>query len=202
MHLSTCVSYGLAIVSLREMEAYRKERKIRAKKMLTYFAKSIEVGKEVLQKGLVLPIGQINLGNYYIGFGVDSENFPNEYEKKCEWSEFNLCIGEDNAVWAVSLGELDNFSLSLYENNLYRRCENVFTFDPVTNTSIPADDYCGIKFEIPKGSYKVKIVGLKRKDSVKFTDGEYGFHFLLTPVEALCECADVTEIPFAEIFEL
>lgn len=196
MLLSTSISYGLAFISVQEFESYKKEKKIRAKKMLSYFEKNNMVGDEFLQKGLFLPIGHINLGDYYVNIWVGEVHIPMEYEIKCEWSDFNLCVGSDNMVWAIGLGELENWNHNNYENKEYRFEENVFRFDPITKTDIPVDSYCGIRFTVPCGNYKAKVIGVKNKNDTVNSEGQYGYCLHLTPIEELTLAIDSTEIDF------
>lgn len=62
----TTFSYGLCVVSLENLQEFLREEKIRSKKLLSFFQKK---DKEYLlsqERGIWMPIPQINAGKYII----------------------------------------------------------------------------------------------------------------------------------------
>lgn len=187
--------YGLVIISNSVFTKLRTDKKIRSKKMLSYFAKHNDVGMEFVKEGAVVPIGQIN-GYAYTVFVGDKDAHP--YDK--EWNvvkslgKFNLSIGDDDSFWVAQLNELE-----LWENGKLSG-KDCLTEQVHYGMDELREVFRAVRIDKERGLYSVSIYGLKKKSPVEGELGEqsnYGFFFELEKVEALAETADPTTTDFA-----
>ena len=103
--------YGLAIISNANFIRIKKQHKIRAKKMLTYFAKHNETGMDFIRQGAIIPIGNINNYNYTIFCGNKGDNrYSDNWNAVKRLGSFNLSIDEDNCFWVMQINELEDWS--------------------------------------------------------------------------------------------
>lgn len=187
--------YGLVIISNSVFTKLRTDKKIRAKKMLSYFAKHNDVGMEFVKEGAVVPIGQINGYDYTVFVGKKDAN-PNDKE----WNvvkllgKFNLSIGDDDSFWVAQLNELE-----LWENGKLSG-KDCLTEQVHYGMDELREVFRAVRIEKERGLYSISIYGLKKKFPVEGELGEqsnYGFYLELEKVEALTETADPTTTDFA-----
>lgn len=192
MKLITAYGYGLVIIPINTFEQFRKEKKIRAKKMLSYFAKNNSIGDAFLHNGCLLPIGCINHWQYAVFIEIQNHCIPQGWRAVKEWKSFNLCADEDNSLWAISLEDLETWNMTDYQGKEY--CQQEGVFDKYDN---PLERYHAIRFNVPKGKYEAAVIGLKKENA----ENQYGFSIILTPVDSFTENANATDTKFNELFE-
>lgn len=187
--------YGIIILSNSKFIELRKYNNIRAKKMLSYFAKHNEIGNKFAQEGCVIPIHGINNYQYTIFFGKDINNeITSEWELNYVQGPFNLSIGSDHCFWVAQLNELEEWNDSKY-NNVQ------FTYREIYNYKNELEhEKTAIKIEYPQGVYQVSIIGLRRKQDVIIDsriNKNYGFFIKLSPTNKLGHFVDPTTINFS-----
>lgn len=70
-----------------------------------------------------------------------------------ELGKFNLCVGDDNSIWIGSLGSLNCWDYSIFENE----DKDVINYKAALTGQV-VNKF--IKFEIPKGKYKVTLTNV------------------------------------------
>ena len=192
MKLINANGYGFVIVPVSTFEQFRKEQKIKAKKMLTYFAKNNVMGDAFLQNGCMLPIAHINYGEYAIFIDAQQSNIPQDWKIIKEWKSFNLCVDDDNSIWVVSLDNLEAWDVAGYQGKEFCQQENIFDI----NDNL-LERYNAIRYNVPKGKYEATVIGLKKEG----TEDAYGFSIVLTPTITFIQNADASETAFNDIFQ-
>ena len=183
--------YGFVLVPVSTFEQFRQTQKIRAKKMLTYFAKNKVMGDAFLQNGCMLPIAHINYAQYAVYITVGQSEIPAGWKTVREWRTFNICADADDSLWVVSLVDLEPWNSAVYEGQLFCQQKNVCDF-----YNKPLERYHAIRYDVPCGKYEAAVIGLQKEDAAD----QYGFLFVLTPVEEFVINADASETAFNEIF--
>lgn len=185
--------YGLAIISNTEFVRLRTIKKIRAKKMLTYFVNHDDIGSCFVQQGAIIPIHNIHNYDYTIFHGKEIDNtIQEEWDIIKEIGKFNLTIGDDNCFWVSQLNELEE-----WDNNKFYGTDHLT--EQVYVEGNLEYQYRAIKIPFIKGYYTVKIYGIKRKNPFLDEIGEqknYGFFLELKKVNHLEESDDPTKTDF------
>ena len=166
-------SYGIFILSIDQFTSFLKEeRKSRVKKVLQLFQKEQNLYQKSIKTGSWLPIPQIDSVVYEIKITNLGDSFNEEWEKKYNYTSFNLCVGEDNSIWIGSIGVLFDWNLNKFTDNSI----TYSTLDGIQLTS-------ALKFPLEKGKYLVSIQGYKRKEKLNSPNSNSGFLFSFTKVE-------------------
>ncbi len=93
--------YGLFLLSIDSFQDFLKEKKIKSKKINSFFDKNNEIFKESLKEGAWLPIARINSIKYEIKGTGHSEKFSDEWEEVLSVESFNLKIGKSSSFWVL-----------------------------------------------------------------------------------------------------
>ena len=168
--------YGLAIISNSEFVKIKTMKRIRAKKMITYFASHNDIGNYFVQQGAVIPV----------------HNIPKEWNIIKKIGKFNLTIGEDNCFWVSQLNELEEWDNNKF-NGIESLTEQVYIEGNLESV------YRAVKINVAKGYYIVNIYGIKRNNPFLDEIGEqknYGFFLELKQVNHLKEADDPTKTNF------
>ena len=194
----SAMGYGFVIVSPMIFEQCRKDKNIKAKKMISYFSKDNAFFYYCISKGALIPIHHINYDRYTLLFSVGKydESLLDNWKIQKVWNGFNLQINSSNEVWALEIGEMEKWNIKSL-NKQTGHIEGVY-YDINDNEHV---EYKAIKYNLPENQYDVKIYGLSRK--VKNNSGmeNYGFLFELTKTESFVSKIDPSEINFRELFE-
>lgn len=166
----TTFSYGLCVVSLENLQEFLREEKIRSKKLLSFFQKK---DKEYLlsqERGIWMPIPQINAGKYIIRVkGIDM-SFDDEFEEILEYAGFNINI--TNGIWIGDIELMQPFEVDKYVGDSI----SYQTIDGYTR-------YSGFKYDIPEGRYRISVKGYARKKIEDYKAINYGFQFEFVKVD-------------------
>lgn len=160
----TTFSYGLCVVSLENIQEFLREEKIRSKKLLSLFQKKDKMYLLSQQRGVWMPIPQINAGKYIIKVKDIDMSFGNEFEEILEYEGFNIKI--TNGVWIGDIELMQPFEADKYVGDSI----SYQTIDGYTR-------YSGFKYDIPEGKYLISIKGYARKEIVDRKGVNYGFQF-------------------------
>lgn len=190
--------YGFVIVSPTIFEQCRKEKSVKAKKMISYFSKDNDFFYYCISKGALIPIHHINYDRYELLFSIENqhESILNEWIIQAVWGEFNLQVDSSNEIWALEIEEMEKWNIkNLNKQTGYLK--GVY-YDIKDNEYT---EYKGIKYNLPQGKYNVKVYGLSRK--IKTDNGmeNYGFLFELNSTEEFNLKIDPSQINFRELFE-
>lgn len=184
--------YGLAIISNSEFVKIKTMKRIRAKKMITYFASHNDIGNYFVQQGAVIPVHNIHNYDYTIFCGNQNNNIPKEWNIIKKIGKFNLTIGEDNCFWVSQLNELEEWDNNKF-NGIESLTEQVYIEGNLESV------YRAVKINVAKGYYIVNIYGIKRNNPFLDEIGEqknYGFFLELKQVNHLKEADDPTKANF------
>lgn len=190
--------YGFALISLQLFEELRSQQKIKTKKMLSYFDKNNDVFYNFISQGSFLPLNHLVNDRYSLYFSVDSsvKDISDEWLNLISWDSFYLSIDTSNSLWAIEFAEIESWTQKKYIDT---DSINGVYYDINDNAH---EDYKAIKYEIPKGQYNVRIIGLRKKELSEDDRENYGFHFILTSTNSVKEISDPTETNFHTLFEL
>lgn len=175
----TADDYGFFLVSISKLGEFIKAKGIKAKNLLQYLAKNVSVLNEAIQKGVLLPINQIDSFSYTVLLsteGISKEEVANEWNIALQEGVFNISVQNDS-LWIISLAQLNEWDAADF---------------PATEThtgywveSGPNGDkefeYTGQQFKVNSGDYLVEVFGLERKDKTGDDNNDYGYYFQLKP---------------------
>ena len=186
--------YGIVILSNSKFVELRKHYKIKARKMLSYFAKHNDIGNKFTQEGCVIPIHGINNYQFTLYYGNELTNeVLEEWDLVYFQGPFNLSIGSDNCFWVAQLNELEEW------NDLKLK-DVEYTFREVYNYKNELEkEKTAIRITYPEGKYESRIIGLKRKhdEIIDYRiNRNYGFFIELSPVSEFGESIDPTIVDF------
>lgn len=164
--------YGFFLVSMKKLESFLKEKKIRVKNLLKYLDKNKINLFEASEKGILLPVNQISSFDYQIYFSmehVDSSIFD-EWEICYSFDDFNFEI-TDNEFWLISFNMFNEWN-----PNDFKTTETFVGSYIPTGASMDLFFYNhGLKYNLPNGKYKVTVEGLKRKQLTTDDNKNFGF---------------------------
>ena len=189
------LGYGLAIVSVLGFEEMRKSLKIRSKKMLSFFDKNPTIFYEITQKGLFIPIPHIDMSDYIISILMDgNEECLADWEILGEWGEFYIDVLEGD-VWVLSFEAMQEWNYSLYVNQDTLPSSYILDGQLVESSK-------GIRLNLARGLYALKIIGAKSLDQSRLYVGRYGFFLHLAPVREIPSSyvKDLSEIDYSGMF--
>lgn len=182
----TVSDYGICLYSVSQLKLFLKKKgKARTKKLLPLFQKDKNFYLDSLRDQAWLPIVRIDSEKYLIKIKNSFDFFDDEWEKVFSYDCFSISIGEDNAVWIATLGELWNFSEKKYID-----CEND-TISYQTLDGIMLNS--AFRYELNKGNYLVKIEGYKRIVSKPYPEANAGFLFTFKKVDEFEQINDPRE---------
>ena len=194
----SALGYGFVIISPEKFEQWRKNKNIKAKKVISYFSKDNDFFYYCITEGVLIPIHHINYDRYTLLFSIGKceKSKLNGWEIQAEWNGFNLQVGASNEIWAVGIDEMEKWNIkNLDQESGYIKG---FYYDINDNEHI---EYKAIRYNIPSNKYEVKIYGLARKIKNKNGMENYGFLFELTQVQILTSKTDPSETDFSKLFE-
>lgn len=166
----TTFSYGLCVISLENLQEFMKKEKIRSKKLLALFQKKDKKFLLSQERGVWMPIPQINAGDYIIKVqGVD-QPFGDEFEEILEYEGFNIEI--TNGIWIGDIGLMQLFEVDKYVGDSI----SYQTIDGYTR-------YKGFKYDIPEGRYQISVKGYAHKNFEDYNTIKYGFLFAFKKVD-------------------
>ncbi len=166
----TTFSYGLCVVSLENLQEFLREEKIRTKKLLSFFQKKDKKYLLSQQRGVWMPIPQINAGKYIIRVKDIDMPFDDEFEEILEYEEFNIKI--TNGIWIGDIELMQPFEVDKYTGDSI----SYQTIDGYTR-------YSGFKYNIPEGKYLISVKGYAKKEIVDRKAVNYGFQFEFKKVD-------------------
>ena len=186
--------YGIVILSNSKFVELRKQYKIKARKMLSYFAKHNDIGNKFTQEECVIPIHGINNYQFTIYYGKELTNeILEEWDSMYSQGPFNLSIGSDNCFWVAQLNELEEWN-DLKLKDVEYRFREVYNYKNELEKEKTA-----IRITYPEGKYEIRIIGLKRKhDEIidSRINRNYGFFIELSSVSEFAESIDPTIVDF------
>ncbi|QXO16291.1 hypothetical protein [Vibrio ostreae] len=141
--------YGFFILSPSLMKEYLFSKKIKGKKILDKFENDKKLYLDSISKGIWLPISSIDAKKYIFCASLDS--IPEN--TKSELGKFNLSVGDDDSIWIGSLGSLNCWDYIIFENE----DKDVISYKAALTGQV-INKF--IKFEIPKGKYKVTLTSV------------------------------------------
>lgn len=160
----TTFSYGLCVVSLEHLQEFLREEKIRSKKLLSFFQKKDKKYLLSQERGIWMPIPQINAGKYIIRVKDIDMPFDDEFEEILEYEGFNIKI--TNGIWIGDIELMQPFEVDKYVGDSI----SYQTIDGYTR-------YSGFKYDIPEGKYLISIKGYARKKIEDYNAVNYGYQF-------------------------
>lgn len=190
------LGYGLAIVSVSGLEKMRKSLKIRSKKMLSFFDKNPTIFHDITQKGFFIPIPHIEMSDYVVNILVDgNEGCLADWKILGEWGEFYINILEDD-VWVFSFEAMQEWNYSLYVK------EDILPSSYILDGQL-VESSKGLRLNLARGVYALKIIGVKSLDQSHHYVGRYGFFLSLTPVREIPSSyvRDLSEIDYSDMFK-
>jgi len=194
----SALGYGFVIISPEIFEECRKERKIKTKKIISYFSKDNDFFYYCITKGALIPIHHINYDRYTLLFSIGKYNKSdlNDWKILTKWNNFNLQVGLSNEIWVVGIDEMEKWNIKNLDQQSGYITDIYYDINDNEHT-----EYKAIRYIIPSNKYKVQIYGLVRKIQNKDEMENYGFLFELTEVKFLNSKTDPSETDFSQLFE-
>jgi hypothetical protein len=175
--------YGFFLLSLDTLESFMKEKKIKTRKLLPLLSKNKELLDECIQLGILLPINQITVCSYQLF--LSNEIFLDEIRKNwnivLEEGVFNLKIGLDDKLWFIALSQFNNWNKEKFLTDV----DHIGYWVESGPNGNKEYEYIGQRFNIDRGNYFVKVIGLKRKIATNDENKDFGYYFDLSPNNSL-----------------
>lgn len=143
------------------------------------------------KEGIWVPIPQINAYAYVIRVAGYDKPFDGEWEQKIEYEGFNL--ETKDGLWISGFSSFWKFQPEEYcgEEGFYNvetpygDLPHYFSKNERHYKTLDGHPiYTDFKYEIPDGKYLLSVKGYVRKQRLESSDGQCGFFFTLTEVDA------------------
>ena len=167
--------YGMSIISTELFTKYLKDKKCRAKKLLTYFDKNKELFFDIIKDGKFLPFYKISSFEYSIFVSVDKPEFeiPTDYNEIFRYKDFYLEVGELGRVCLASFDYVE-YRFENIKQNITDR-ENIIPSGP---EEILEKYYPAKGFNIEQGIYEFDLIGLERKVKLERESKNFAYAFV------------------------
>ncbi len=166
-------SYGLYCLSVESFSAFLREHKIKTKKLASFFDKNRLLLEQAMQAGSLLPLSIIDSVEYVIQVSEGPTSFHDEWVEVVRLDNCNLLVGDDAAVWVGSMGTLDAWNPTDYNN------QQSLSYQTMDGETL----YSDYRFDVKPGSYKVTLRGFKRRQALDYPAANYGFAYELHPAD-------------------
>lgn len=184
--------YGIGIISPRIFEEKRKEKKIKTKKMLSFFDKNNDIFYDFINNGAFLPISKL-FGYYYqVFFKFGGNEQLKEWHIVKIWNGFQIEVS-DNSLWVLNFEQIQNWNYEKILNN--NEIETFYMYENKKNIA-----YKGLRYDIPNGKYNVKIIGLKNILYKERFRNTFAFLFDLELTTGFKKSNDPTQIDYTVMF--
>ena len=183
--------YGICFWSMATFKAFLKQEKIRSLKLLSLFQKNKKIFLKLVEKGIWIPLPQLDDDDYCIKIKNLGEEYDDAWEQVLEYEGFNLEI--EDGLWISGLGSFMKFDETLYqgEGHEYDGNYGMKHYDSnkerwyVTLNGYKV--YSDIWVDMPSGKYLLAIKGFVRKEMIDTNvDKEavnYGYQLELVRVD-------------------
>ena len=161
--------YAMCCFSVEVLQEFMKSDRIRTN-VVSNLQKNPDKYLRSLSKGAWIPISGIDNGDYLIDIGEKSVIFDKNWEKRLEYSGFNIEIKDE--LWFTTISHLEKFDKNKYLNEK-------ISFETLNGNKHNS----GLRFNIKSGKYLMSIMGYERKEKLSLPDVNYGFHFSFMPVD-------------------
>ncbi len=167
-------SYGIMIFAPDLFNEYLKEKKIRARKFLSYFDRNKEVFFSFIKDGKIIPIYQICSFEYDIFVSVDDtdNSLPKGYSKVYEYKDFFIEIGDENKLCFASFSFME-FEGASIKKGVTKRSR----MTPTGPTGVLEKYNTALDVEIEKGVYSLDIIGLEREEKLERESKNFAYLF-------------------------
>lgn len=167
--------YGMAIISTDLFTEYLKEKKCRAKKLLSYFDNNKDLFFDSVKNGRFLPFYKISAFEYQIFLSVNEENpeLPDDYEQVYRYNNFFIEAGGLEKICLASFDYIEYHSDNIKSNITDKENEIPSGPDDILEKYYPARG-----FNLEKGIYEFDLIGLKRKKELDRESKNFAFAFL------------------------
>ena len=180
--------YGICLFSADTLQDFLKREKIRKRKLLSLLQKDKELYLTTQREGILVPLVQINYGEYMIKLAGHDEPFDDQWEQKIDYDGFNLEVKD--GLWISAIEQLEPFEPKEYhvaEEEFYMVGRQEHYHSPQERWVKTLDGvivYTDIKYDVPDGKYLLSIKGYVRKEPLEYPAPNCGFFFSLTEVDA------------------
>ncbi len=167
--------YGMSIISTDLLTEYLKNKKCRAKKLLSYFNKNKELFFDSIKDGKILPFYQIPSFEYSIFISINDQDYEisTDYNEVFTYKNFYLEVGKLGRVCIASFDYLE-YQLENIKQNITDK-EDVIPSGP---ESILEKYFPAKGFEIEKGIYEFDLIGLERKEKLERESKNFAYAFV------------------------
>ena len=167
--------YGMSIISTDLFTEYLKNKRCRAKKILSYFDKNKELFFDSIRAGRFLPFYKIPSFQYSIFLSIDEQatELPVDYDVVFRYNNFYLEVGGLGKACIARLNYLE-YQFEDIKQNLVEK-ENIIPSGPEG----VLEKYYPVKgFEIRQGIYEFDLIGLERKERIERESKNYAYAFV------------------------
>ncbi len=167
--------YGMSIISTDLLTEYLKNKKCRAKKLISYFNKNKELFFDSIKDGKILPFYQIPSFEYSIFISINDQDYEisTDYNEVFTYKNFYLEVGKLGRVCIASFDYLE-YQLENIKQNITDK-EDVIPSGP---ESILEKYFPAKGFEIEKGIYEFDLIGLERKEKLERESKNFAYAFV------------------------
>lgn len=171
----TTDGYGMMLISSDLLTEYLKNKKIRAKKLISYLQKNMDLFFELIKKGKIVPFYQINRFEYHIFVSIDKENppIPEGFQEVFRYENLFAEVGALNQLCLTCFDDLDFDFEAIKQNQLHRSQEIPSGYPSVLE---PYTMRYGI--DIPQGRYEFDLIGLEKIEKGERKSKNYGYAFV------------------------
>ena len=162
---------GLCLFDPKVLTDFLSDKGIYTKQVFDYFINNPEIGKKVINEGVILPIYSIPELNYKIICSIEDINLiPKEWEV-FNIKEFGLKVRSNTIIIS-----------DIYNIMNWDEPDFFLTYQENYQNKTDSNDY----FELENGFYNINIIGFREADSNKSPfDLEIGYKFIFKKVEKL-----------------
>lgn len=151
--------YGMFLYSPDILTDFLKEKKCRAKKLITYFDKHRNVFFESIKNGVALPFYRLSIYYYpiFVSINETCEMISPDWEQVYRYDDFFIQVGNSNKLCFAAL---DYFE---YHKDLIEKHQIAYSKAiPSGPDEILTTSHYAVGFDIPKGDYSFDLIGYKR----------------------------------------
>ncbi|SEW24223.1 hypothetical protein [Chitinophaga arvensicola] len=171
--------YGFAIISTDVLTQYLSDKKVKAKKLISYLDKNKPIFYQMIKDGKMAPFYRISAFEYAIFTTLNEDNspLPAGYKEIFRYPGFYLEVGDLGRICFASFDYLE-YQLADIKANITDKMDEI----PSGAAGTLEKYYPAIGMDLPRGTYLFDLVGLKREQELERESKNYAYQLCFREV--------------------